>query len=74
VAAIPYAEMWADDVLWLPRLLAGAWFSGRFVFDGEDMCDQEVHDLSPEERAELQTTVSRNERMEIPISGPTQYR
>lgn len=32
---IPYGEMWADDVLWLPRMLAGYRFDGRFVFDGD---------------------------------------
>ena len=33
---VPYADMWADDVLWLPALLAneGSYFEGHFVFDG----------------------------------------
>ncbi len=35
--AIPYGEMWADDALWLPKMLAGYRFSGRFVFDGDAM-------------------------------------
>jgi 8-oxo-dGTP diphosphatase len=34
---IPYDGMWADDSWWLPHLLAGRQFSGRFVFDGETM-------------------------------------
>ena len=33
--AIPYDEMWADDALWLPQMLAGEPVSGRFVFDGD---------------------------------------
>ena len=37
--AIPFDEMWADDRIWLPHLLAGRPFSGRFVFDGERMLD-----------------------------------
>jgi 8-oxo-dGTP diphosphatase len=37
--AIPYAEMWEDDALWLPHLLAGRRFSGRFLFDGDRMLD-----------------------------------
>ena len=41
-AAIPYQEMWADDVLWLPHLLAGRHFRGRFVFDGDVMLEHEV--------------------------------
>ena len=36
---IPYAEMWADDVLWLPALLAGGSVGGRFLFDGDRMLD-----------------------------------
>ena len=34
---IPYDEMWADDRLWLPVLLAGRRFDGRFLFDGDSM-------------------------------------
>jgi len=39
VDAIPYEEMWADDHLWVPHLLAGRRFAGRFVFDGDVMLD-----------------------------------
>lgn len=35
--AIPYGEMWSDDALWLPKMLAGYRFDGRFVFDGDAM-------------------------------------
>ena len=34
VDAIPYGSMWADDPHWLPLLLQGTPFAGRFVFDG----------------------------------------
>ena len=37
--AIPYGEMWADDALWMPHLLARRRFSGRFIFDGDRMVD-----------------------------------
>lgn len=40
---IPYDQMWADDALWLPLMLAGRTFSGRFIFDGDRMVD---HDLA----------------------------
>ena len=40
--AIPFERMWADDALWLPLLIAGESFRGRFVFDGDRMVD---HDL-----------------------------
>lgn len=36
---IPYDEMWADDVLWLPQLLEGRKVYGRFLFDGDRMED-----------------------------------
>lgn len=42
LSAIPYAEMWADDALWLPMLLAGDTFDGRFVFDGDAMLDHHI--------------------------------
>ncbi len=45
VDRIPYDEMWADDRLWVPRLLAGGCFEGRFVFDGDVMVDHAVREL-----------------------------
>ncbi len=39
---IPYGEMWADDVIWLPLMLEGKPFVGRFIFDGDAMLDHEV--------------------------------
>jgi len=45
LAAIPYGEMWADDELWMPLMLAGKRFNGRFVFDHDTMLD---HDLREE--------------------------
>jgi 8-oxo-dGTP diphosphatase len=39
VDAIPYAEMWEDDIIWLPRVLAGTPCSGRYVFDGDLLLD-----------------------------------
>ena len=42
LVSIPYDEMWADDELWLPYLLAGEHFDGRFVFDGDKMLFHEV--------------------------------
>ncbi len=35
VAAIPYDQMWADDRFWLPMLLRGEPFVGRFLFDDD---------------------------------------
>lgn len=40
--SIPYGEMWADDELWLPKMLAGYRFEGRFVFDGDKLLSHEL--------------------------------
>ena len=40
--AIPYPEMWADDILWLPRVLGGKSVSGYFIFDGDTMLDHSL--------------------------------
>ncbi|MGC4092150.1 MAG: 8-oxo-dGTP diphosphatase [Polyangiaceae bacterium] len=42
LAALPFHEMWADDALWLPHVLAGRSVLGRFVFDGDSMLDHEL--------------------------------
>jgi 8-oxo-dGTP diphosphatase len=39
LADIPYDEMWADDRVWLPLVLAGQRVRGRFVYDGDVMLD-----------------------------------
>jgi 8-oxo-dGTP diphosphatase len=39
---IPYDEMWADDRIWLPLLIAGEGFRGRFVFDDDVMLDAAI--------------------------------
>jgi 8-oxo-dGTP diphosphatase len=44
LAHLPYEEMWADDPLWLPHVVAARSFSGRFIFDGDVMLD---HALGP---------------------------
>lgn len=47
IDAIPFSRMWADDALWLPLLLAGQTFRGRFIFDGDIMVDHELIELGP---------------------------
>ncbi len=32
---IPYDRMWDDDRIWLPKVLAGEYVRGRFVFDDD---------------------------------------
>ena len=40
--ALPYENMWADDALWLPHVLAGRSVRGRFVFEDDRMLDHEL--------------------------------
>lgn len=42
VDRIPYDRMWADDAHWLPLMLAGKRFSGRFLFDAARMLDHRL--------------------------------
>lgn len=43
---IPYEEMWADDVYWLPLLLQGKKFRTRFLFgEGDVILEKEVSEL-----------------------------
>jgi 8-oxo-dGTP diphosphatase len=39
---IPYDRMWADDILWMPLMLAGRPFCGYFIFDGDSMLDHRI--------------------------------
>jgi 8-oxo-dGTP diphosphatase len=39
---IPYDRMWADDRLWLPLLLEGQRFLGRFLFEEDAMLGHSV--------------------------------
>ncbi len=40
---VPYGEMWADDRLWLPRVLRGERLNGVFTFsDTETIVQQEI--------------------------------
>ena len=43
----PYERMWADDRLWIPLMLAGRPFSGRFVFDADRIVDHVLEDDDP---------------------------
>ncbi len=42
VDSVPYDEMWADDIRWLPGVIAGGRFLGYFEFDGERMLTERV--------------------------------
>ncbi|HEX8227217.1 MAG TPA: 8-oxo-dGTP diphosphatase [Candidatus Saccharimonadales bacterium] len=36
LADMPYADMWDDDIIWLPAVLAGQKLRTRFVFDDNE--------------------------------------
>ena len=44
---IPYSEMWPDDAIWMPLMLAGKKFRGTFFFDSEhkELISHEIIDL-----------------------------
>ena len=39
---IPYDQMWEDDSIWLPMMLRGERFQGRWIFDGDKVVDYEL--------------------------------
>ncbi len=39
---IPYDKMWADDTLWLPRVLRGESVLGRFIFEDDRMLSHRI--------------------------------
>ena len=44
---IPYEKMWLDDKYWLPLLLAGKSFQGKFKFNGnENLLEYSVTDCT----------------------------
>lgn len=45
---IPFNEMWEDDYLWLPRVLAGESVRGYFTFEKERLVDHLVEFPSPQ--------------------------
>lgn len=43
---IPYEQMWADDRYWLPLLLQGRSFTGRFIFEDDALLDHRLVELT----------------------------
>lgn len=41
---IPYNEMWEDDELWIPLMLEGKAFTGRYIFDDDNMVDYSIEE------------------------------
>lgn len=48
ISEIPYDQMWEDDKYWLPQMLAGQKFIGKFIFDDEKILWKDVV-FDPEE-------------------------
>lgn len=46
VDAIPYDRMWEDDRIWLPMVIEGQRFRGRWVFDDDQMLDYQLERLA----------------------------
>jgi 8-oxo-dGTP diphosphatase/2-hydroxy-dATP diphosphatase len=46
VREIPYLKMWPDDIYWLPLLLKGKKFKGKFLFDkNENIVRKELEEF-----------------------------
>lgn len=41
---IPFDRMWEDDRVWIPLMLAGTPFTGRFLFDGDKMLEYRLEE------------------------------
>lgn len=39
---IPYEEMWADDIIWIPEMLKGNRFKGHYLFDGDQLLEHHL--------------------------------
>jgi mutator protein MutT len=42
IGAIPYDQMWVDDILWLPLLLEGKSFAGSATLDGDRVVEHDI--------------------------------
>ena len=42
IEKIPYAEMWEDDILWLPHTLEGKFVKGWFIFEDDKMISSKL--------------------------------
>ena len=45
IGDIPYLEMWEDDHIWLPMVIAGKSFTANWVFDDDRMLDYELKNV-----------------------------
>ena len=44
---IPFREMWPDDIYWMPLLLSGKKFKGKFLFgEGDIIVEQELLEVN----------------------------
>jgi 8-oxo-dGTP diphosphatase len=39
---LPFDEMWEDDKFWLPMVIRGERFTGRWIFEGDRMLDHAI--------------------------------
>lgn len=54
--AVPYTRMWADDRIWLPRLIARRHCLAEFLMDGERVVDHRISTMAPADLDRLVNT------------------
>lgn len=47
INAIPYEQMWQDDIIWLPQILNGKKLQCQFTFDNEDNMQSAQFEIVP---------------------------
>lgn len=47
IDALPYTEMWPDDIFWIPLFLEGKKFHTRFLFgEGDQILEQHIEEIT----------------------------
>lgn len=46
ISDVPYSEMWWDDILWMPKVFAGKYVTGSFMFgENEELVEHYIEEV-----------------------------